>query len=306
VAFLFEWLQSPVVLIIVGPTGSGKSALAVAIAEATNAEIVSVDSQQVYRGMDIGTSKPSVSERALVPHHLLDIVDPDEEMTAYRFAELAHQAIAGIVARERPVILCGGTGLYERAIQFGLFEGPKSDPALRAELETLATEDLRRELERVDAPIAQKIESQDRRRMIRALEVFRLTGEPMSAHQARHDHRQVPPRYAARVVGLSPPRDILYAKIDARVDAMMERGLLNEVKTLRSKGYGASLRSQEAIGYSELHKHLTETLPLPLAVDTIKRNSRHYARRQLSWYRNDSRVSWFPSVEHALAGVLNP
>src|SRR5690349_10581516 len=187
----------PRLVVIVGPTGAGKTRLALALAERTGGEVISCDSQQVYIGMDIGTGKVTAAERARVPHHLLDVVRPDEEMTAARFIALADAAIAEVAARGKPAIVCGGTGLYVRALLLGLFEGPPGSPDVRAELEKLATPELRTELERVDGTAAAKIERNDRKRTIRALEVFRLTGEPMSAHQARHDHKQIEPRYPA-------------------------------------------------------------------------------------------------------------
>jgi tRNA dimethylallyltransferase len=283
-------------VVIVGPTGAGKPRLALALAERTGGEVISCDSQQVYVGMDIGTGKVSPGERARVPHHLIDVVQPDEEMTAARFVALADAAIADVAARGKAVIVCGGTGLYVRALLLGLFEGPPASAELRAELELLATPALRGELERVDAAAAAKIERNDRKRMIRALEVFRLTGEPMSAHQARHDHKQIPPRYLARLVGLAPAREDLYRAIDARVDEMISAGLEAEVEALRARGYRPPLRSQQAIGYAELHAVLEGAVERARGIELVKRNSRHYARRQLSWYRPDQNITWSPTV----------
>ena len=240
--------------------------------------------------MDIGTGKASADERARVPHHLLDILPPDQEMTAARFVELADAAIADITARGKPVIVAGGTGLYVRALLLGLFDGPPADPALRAELAKLP--DRHAALAAVDPVAAAKIDPHDEKRLIRALEVFHLTGEPMSAHQARHDHKTMPRRYPAQLVGLEPPRDALYAAIDARVDAMIAAGLADEVARLRAQGYLPPLRSQQAIGYAELHAAAEGTHTRERAIELIKRNSRHYARRQLSWYRADATVAW--------------
>ncbi|HWU90974.1 MAG TPA: tRNA (adenosine(37)-N6)-dimethylallyltransferase MiaA, partial [Kofleriaceae bacterium] len=224
----------------------------------------------------------------------------DEEMTAARFLELADRAIAEIAARGRAVIVCGGTGLYVRALLLGLFAGPPASPELRAELAELArargAAALHAELARVDPAAAAKIDPNDEKRTIRALEVFRLTGETMSAHQARHDHRSLPPRYPARLVGLAPDREALYCAIDARVDQMIEAGLEAEVACLRERGFLPPLRSQQAIGYAELHDAIEGRVDRARAIELIKRNSRHYARRQISWYRAEtaqpSSIAW--------------
>ncbi len=286
----------PRLIVIVGPTGAGKTRLALALAAHTGGEVISADSQQVYRGMDIGTGKASAAERARVVHHLLDILRPDEEMTAARFVELGDRAIAEVAARGKPVIVCGGTGLYVRALLLGLFEGPPASPEVRATLAALGREAQHAELSRVDPVAAARIDRNDEKRMIRALEVYRLTGETMTAHQARHDHRSLPQRYEAIVIGLSPPREALYAAIDARVDAMVEAGLAAEVAALREAGYRPPLRSQQAIGYAELHDAADGRVEHARAIELIKRNSRHYARRQLSWYRNDATITWYPSA----------
>jgi tRNA dimethylallyltransferase len=303
------------VVVIVGPTGAGKTRLAMLLAERTCGEVVSADSQQVYAGMDIGTGKVSAEERARVPHHVIDVVSPDQEMTAQRFVELADRAIADVAARGRPVIVCGGTGLYVRALLLGLFAGPPASPELRAQLAELArregTASLYAELARIDPQAAAKIDRNDEKRIVRALEVFRLTGETMSAHQAKHDHRSAPWRYAARLVGLAPEREALYEAIDRRVDAMIEAGFEREVAELRARGYLPPLRSQQAIGYAELHDAADGRLARARAIELIKRNSRHYARRQLSWYRADPTIRWhadpaavdLADLERYLAGL---
>jgi len=283
----------PRIVVIVGPTGAGKTRLSLALAERTNGEVISCDSQQVYVGMDIGTGKATTDERTRVPHHLLDVVKPDEEMTMARFIAMADAAIADVHARGKAAIVCGGTGLYIRGLLLGLFEGPPADPELRKELAALGPAALREELERVDPIAAGKIDRNDEKRTIRALEVYRLTGEPMSAHQARHDHKLVPPRYDFRLVGLAPERETLYAMIDARVDQMIEAGLEAEVTALRAAGYLPPLRSQQAIGYAELHSAAAGEVERARAIELIKRNSRHYARRQLSWWRPDQTITWF-------------
>ena len=290
---------APRLVVVVGPTGAGKSRLAIDLARATGGEVVSCDSQQVYLGMDIGTGKVSPAERALVPHHLLDVVRPDDEMTAARFVALADAAVADITARGKHVIVCGGTGLYVRALLLGLFAGPPADAEVRRELEARAaaagTAALWDDLHAVDPGSAARIDPNDRKRLVRALEVFRVTGETMTEHHRRHDHKAVAPRYAHVLVGVAPPRDRLYGVIDARVDAMMAAGLVDEVKALRAAGYAPPLRSQQAIGYAELHAHLDGRSDLSRAIELVKRNSRRYARRQLSWYRPDPAVRWADS-----------
>lgn len=292
--------ERPRVVVIVGPTASGKSELALALAEAAGAEIVSADSQQVYRGMDIGTGKVPAAARARVPHHLIDIVDPDEDMSAQRFSELADAAIADAHGRGVPVVVAGGTMLYVRVLLYGLFDGPSGDAALRARLAAEAEANgpgyLWQRLAVVDAEAAARIHERDSRRLIRALEVYELTGTPLSEWQKRNDFRRLEMKYESVIAGIAPPREALYQRIDARVLSMMEAGLLDEVQGLRDAGFGAHLRSQAAIGYAELHGFLDGRWDLPRAVELIQRNSRRYARRQLSWYRGDERVSWAPDA----------
>ncbi len=280
------------VVVIVGPTGAGKTALALALAEASGGEIVSADSQQVYVGMDVGTGKASAAERARVRHHLLDVATPADDMTAARFAALADAALAALAARRVPAIVCGGTGLYVRALLYGLFEGPPADPAIRARLDAQPLDQLHAALHAIDPDSAARIDRHDRKRLVRALEVEAATGVTMSEHHRRHDHRTVPARYPHRLIGLAPPRDALYRAIDARVDAMIAAGLLDEVRALRAAGFAPPLRSQQAIGYAELHGHVDGRLDLSRAIELVKRNSRRYARRQLSWYRSQDAVEW--------------
>ncbi len=290
----------PRLLIVVGPTGAGKTELALTLARQLNGEVVSADSQQVYRSMDIGTGKVTPGQRADVPHHLLDVAEPDTEMTAVRFVELADVAIADIHRRGRAVIVCGGTGLYVRTLLLGVFEGPSADLEMRAALyqriADFGAAELHAELARVDPPMAAKISVNDHKRLVRALEVFALTGVQMSVHQAAHNHRTVPPRYAHMLLGLAPERETLYQRIDARVASMFDQGLVAEVMQLRGRGIKPPMRSQQAIGYAEVHSHLDGDLDLATTVALIQRNSRRYARRQLSWYRPDASVVWHQSA----------
>ena len=286
----------PRIIVIVGPTAAGKTQLAIDLALRVGGEVVSCDSQQVYIGMDIGTGKATAAERARVEHHLLDVIRPDEVMTAARFVALADAAIEALAERGVPAIVCGGTGLYVRALLLGLFEGPPAVPEVRERLHAIAEAEgapaLHARLAAVDPELAAKTEPNDAKRVIRALEVHETTGVPMSEHQRRHDHRTIEPRYPVRLVGLAPERETLYGRIDSRVDAMIAGGLMDEVEALRAAGYRPPLRSQQAIGYAELHDHLDGTVTRERAVELIKRNSRHYARRQVSWYRSDTRIVW--------------
>ncbi|HUS31820.1 MAG TPA: tRNA (adenosine(37)-N6)-dimethylallyltransferase MiaA [Kofleriaceae bacterium] len=301
----------PRLVVIVGPTGAGKTRLSLELAMRVGGEVISCDSQQVYLGMDIGTGKVTADERSRVPHHLLDVVKPDQEMTMARFIDMADAAVAEVASRGKPVIVCGGTGLYVRGLLLGLFEGPPADTELRKEIQAMGIAAIRDELERVDPKAASKIDRNDEKRMVRALEVYRLTGEPMSAHQARHDHKTMARRYDAKLVGLAPEREQLYRQIDARVDEMMAAGFEQEVAALRAAGYAPPLRSQQAIGYDELHQVAAGALDRGRAIELIKRNSRHYARRQLSWYRPDQTITWYASpaavdlaeLERYLAGL---
>lgn len=289
--------RTPPMVIFIGPTGAGKSAAALHLAERVGGEVVSADSQQVYRGMDIGTGKVSKEAQARVRHHLLDVVEPDSEMTAARFLGLADRAIADAHSRGARVIVAGGTGLYVRVLLFGLFDGPGRDAAIRARLADEADQNggpthLWQRLSALDPASADRIHERDLRRIIRALEVLELTGTTMSEWQMRNDFKTLNMRYRAHLVGIGPPREVLYPRIDARVHTMMANGLLAEVERLRERGFGPNLRSQAAIGYAELHAHLDGVHDLDRAVELIQRNSRRYARRQLSWYRADQRVNW--------------
>ena len=300
-------------VVVVGPTGAGKTELAMRLAKGCNGEIVSADSQQVYRGMDIGTAKVGAAEREDVPHHIVDVLQPTEEMTAQGFVDLADKAIEEIGKKAKSVIIAGGTMLYVRALLYGLFPGPPKDEAVRKRLAEVAEEHgveaLWEKLRSVDCESAERIYKQDLRRITRALEVFELTKIPLSEHHRRHQESRSP-RYRALWVGVAPERDELYRRINARVDKMMAAGFLDEVKGLREAGVTPEMRSQSAIGYRELHQVLDETISSDEAVEKIKRNSRRYARRQLSWYRQADNIAWHDeghlvdlgTVERYLAG----
>ena len=278
---------------IVGPTATGKTALAVALARAIDSEIVGADSRQVYRRMDIGTAKPTLEERALVPHHLLDVADPDGSFSLVQYLGLATAALEDIWARGRQPILVGGSGQYV----WGLLEGwtvPRLPPQreLRRSLEERAAregaEALHKELTQIDPRAADGIDPRNVRRVIRALEVYEATGRPMSSWQEK-----APPEWDALVLGLTCPRDELYRRIDARVDAMIEAGLVDEVRDLLAAGFGPELPSMSGIGYREVCQHLAGELALPAAVARIKTATHRLARQQATWFRrDDERIRW--------------
>ena len=289
-------------IIIAGPTGIGKTRVAIEAAERLRGEIVSADSMQIYRFMDIGTAKPTPEERARAPHHLLDIRDPDE---AYSVADYVHDADAAIRAmheRGGVPLLVGGTGMYLEKLLYGIFEGPGKDEAFRAEWLNFAEERgnaaLHERLRQVDPAAAHRLHPNDRLRMIRALEVFHLTGAPISAQQVETlapEHA----RYDACFIVLNAERDALYARIDARVDAMIAAGFVAEVAELRRRGYHRELHPMQSLGYKEIGEFLAGERDLASAVTLIKRNTRHYAKRQLTWFRKYADAQWLPADARA-------
>lgn len=279
--------------VIVGPTAAGKSALALNVALRLGAEIVSADSRQVYKFMDLGTAKPTLEERTLVPHHLIDIRTPDEYYSAGEYARDAAAAIAGILAKGRFPIVVGGSGFYIKALVDGLF-GPKvADPTLRERLrqeaQHLGVQALWQRLAEVDPVSARRLHPNDAQRIIRALEVYESTGLPISLHQVRHRPEQ---SFAWRFLGLRWPRQELYARIERRVDEMMTQGLEHEVRRLLAMGYDERLISLRTVGYKEMFAFLRGELLLEEAVVQIKQHTRNYAKRQMTWFRRDARVQW--------------
>ena len=291
--------STPSLIVIAGPTGVGKSRVALDLAERIGGEIVSADSRQVYRQMDIGTAKPLPEERCRVPHHLIDVVDPDQEFTLAHYRDLATAAIKDILARGRIPLLVGGTGLYIRAVTEGLaVPAVPPDPEYRALLEQRASTEgggtLHRELGAVDPEAAASIEPKNVRRVIRALEVYRATGRPFSAQQ-----ESIPPPFELQKIGLTCNRELLYGRIDQRVDAMMEVGLLNEVQRLVARGYGWDLPAMSGIGYRQLGQHLRGEMDLPSAVQRIKYETHRYARQQYTWFSlEDASIRWFYVIEN--------
>jgi tRNA dimethylallyltransferase len=302
-------------LFLAGPTAVGKSALALALAEQRGGEIISVDSMQVYRGLDIGTAKPTAAERARVPHHLIDVADLTEAFDAAKFVSLAQRAVEAIQSRDRLPIFCGGTGLYFKAYLEGLGEAPPSDEKLRAELEATPLADLLRELEQCDPVTFAKIDRHNPRRVIRALEVVRLTGKPFSAQRARWgESPDEPPsvtegsrgRSPHQIICLSRPAADLHARINLRVDEMFAAGLVDETRQLLQHGLEQNKTAMQAIGYRQVVEHLRGERSLPETIELVKIKTRQYAKRQLTWFRKHANAQWVdlqPGV--ALADVCN-
>lgn len=283
-------------IVLAGPTASGKSALALALAERVDGEIVAADSMQVYRGLDIGTAKPTAQDRDRIPHHLLDVVRPDQPFTAAEYARLASAAVGDIRARGRLPILVGGTGLYIRALLEGLFDGPGGVTRLRELLYREAAETgsaiLHRRLETIDPDAAAAIHPHDLSRIVRALEVAAVSGRPISALRAEGRRDGGPVAGPILKYGLDRNRQELYRRIDARVEAMMAQGLLREVRGLLDQGYNGTLRSLRAIGYRHMIEHLQGQINLDDAVASLKRDTRRYGKRQLTWFRHQHEIEW--------------
>ncbi len=279
-------------LVLSGPTASGKTDAALALARRLPLEIVNADSMQVYRGMDIGTAKPAAAERGDVPHHLIDVADPDEDYNAGRFVAEGEAAIRGILARGRFPLLAGGTGMYIRALRKGLDPLP-SDPAVRALLNRRWDEEggaaLHAELVRIDPRAAGKIHPADKVRVIRALEISAVAGRPPSALRVSWGGAG---RYRVLFLALDPGREAMYERIDRRVDAMFRAGFVEEVQGLLSRGYGTDLKSMGALGYRHVAAHLLRGVPLAETAAAMKRDTRRYAKRQKTWLFREPEVRW--------------
>ena len=286
--------MTPRHLALVGTTASGKSALALQVARAhPDIELVSVDSMQVYRGMDIGTAKPTPAERADVPHHLIDIADPDEDFTVARFQRAADAAIVDIEARGRRALLVGGTGLYLRAIVDGL-SIPGRYPEVVEQLGETATTDLHERLLELDPVAAARMEPGNRRRIMRALEVTVGSGRPFSSYGPGLE-AYPPTRF--RLVGVRLPADIVSARIAARYEEQLASGFVDEVRGLAAREPGLSRTAGQALGYRELLAHVRGACELDEAIDEAVRRTRQFARRQRAWFRRDPRIEWLTADE---------
>ena len=276
---------------IAGPTAVGKSEVALLLAEKIGGEIISVDSMQVYRGLDIGTAKPAAAERARVPHHLIDVVDLHEPFDAARFIELATKAVVEIQARNHVPIFCGGTGLYFKAFLEGIGDAPPADAKLRAELEATPLAELLRELEQRDPATFEKIDRQNPRRVVRAMEVIRLTGRPFSEQRAEWKSKVQSPKSKV-IFALTRPAGDLHTRIHARVDAMFARGLVAETRRLLEHGLEQNRTAMQAIGYRQVVEHLRGARSLPETIELVKIKTRQFAKRQMTWFRKHADIRW--------------
>jgi len=294
-------LKKPSIIVVCGPTGIGKTATAIAIAEAEQGEIVGADSMQIYRHMDIGTAKPTVAERARAVHHLVDMVDPRESFDAARFAQMAGEVIADLAARDILPVVAGGTGLYIKVLTRGLFQSAAGDPSIKARLKEEEAEKglakLYRELERVDPETAARIHGNDRYRVLRALEVYRVSGRTMAQLQA--DHGFADQKYRCLKIGLTMDREKLYQRINRRVDIMLDAGLEAEVRCLLDMGYTPELKAMQSIGYRHMTAYLEGAVSWEDMVSTLKRDTRRYAKRQFTWFRADPEIKWFEREDTA-------
>jgi tRNA dimethylallyltransferase len=295
----------PALIAIVGPTASGKSRLAQDLALAHQGEVVSCDSLQVYRGLDIGSAKPTPAERRQVPHHLIDVVNPGETFSAAEYARRGRQALLDIAERGRLPVVAGGTGLYLRALLFGLFEGPARDVRLRPRLEAIARRfgerRLHRLLARVDPEAARRLPPADRVRVVRALEVYWGTGRPLSEH-----HRKRPDPlegFRVQVVGLDPGRPALARAVRERTRQMLARGLIAEVRALLTRGLDPGLRPLQAIGYRQAVAVVLGEMTAAEAEEAIVRATLQYAKRQMTWFRHQVDALWFSEPQGALSAV---
>jgi tRNA dimethylallyltransferase len=282
---------SPRLILLAGATACGKSEIALLLAERLQGEIVSVDSMQVYRGLDLGTAKPSAADRARVPHHLIDVADLTEPFDAARFVNLARVAVADVRTGGRVPILCGGTGLYFKAFLQGLGAAPPADPGLRAELESVPLPELLRELAERDPSTYERIDRRNPRRVVRAVEVVRLAGKPFSGLRAAWNAECRMSNDEWRI-GLSRQPDDLRRRIDARVEDMFRRGLVAETAGLMKRGLAENRTAMQALGYRQVVEHLQGKHSLPETIELVKLRTRQFAKRQGTWFRRQLALEW--------------
>jgi len=289
-----DFNRKPDILVICGPTGIGKTSFAISLAQKFNGEIISADSMQIYKYMDIGTAKPSPEEQAAVCHHLIDIIEPNENFDAARFAEIANETIIRLYEKSIIPFVAGGTGMYIKALVHGIFKADPVDPQIRKQIKSdaklLGTQVLYERLHKCDPETAKKIHPNDTYRMTRALEIYESTGKKISEHHKQH--RFSHERFNVLKLGLSMEREKLYERINQRVDDMIDLGLEQEVRDLLEKGYLPDLKSMQSIGY----RHMTDFIQGKISRDeariTMKRDTRRYAKRQFTWFKADSQIIW--------------
>ncbi|MEZ4528308.1 MAG: tRNA (adenosine(37)-N6)-dimethylallyltransferase MiaA [Desulfobacterales bacterium] len=286
--------QKPRIIVICGPTGIGKTGAAIDAALTFGGEIVSADSMQIYRYMDIGTAKPTAEEKAAMQHHMIDIVDPDEDFDAAQYAEEARRAVAQIHKKGKVPFVAGGTGLYIKILLGGIFQAPAPAPELRARLRAEAKMHgaafLHQRLLGCDPESGRRIHPNDTFRIVRALEIFETTGQSISEYHQSHGFSENP--FHVYKIGLQAEREILYKRIEMRVDAMLETGLESEVRSLLEKGYSPQLKSMQSIGYRHMADWIQGRLSFDEAVRTMKQDTRRYAKRQFTWFRADPEIVW--------------
>ncbi|MBW2251715.1 MAG: tRNA (adenosine(37)-N6)-dimethylallyltransferase MiaA [Deltaproteobacteria bacterium] len=287
--------NKPKVIVICGPTGIGKTSVGIRLAEKLGGEIISADSMQIFRYMDIGTAKPTADEQNRVIHHLIDIVDPDEDFDAVRFAEIARDRVMQLHHRGVMPVVVGGTGLYIKALLQGLFQSNPVDPQIRERLSQEAAENgsisLHDRLKQVDPDTANRLHPNDAYRIIRALETIESTGRSITEHHQDHGFADEP--FHALKIGLQMDRQKLYDRIDQRVNLMIDAGLLGEVKKLLGMGYNADLKAMQSIGYRHMAAFVEDQLPWDECVRTLKRDTRRFAKRQFTWFGADQRIQWY-------------
>ena len=291
---------------LTGATASGKTRIGIQLAEAIDAEIISLDSMAVYQGMNIGTAKPSIQDRARIQHHLVDVVEPDQEFSLAEYLTRTHRAVEEIRSRGKEVLFVGGTPLYLKSLLRGLCEGPPADLEFRKtveeEVDRVGVAALRQRLEQVDPLSAAKLHPNDRRRMIRALEVYKLTGQPISHYQMQFDEDHAV--RGERVFVLSWGRSVLHQRINERVDAMFARGFVDEVRTLLDRYGGFSSTALQGVGYREVAAMLREEIPENEAIEQTKARTRRFARRQETWFRGLDEAQWISMQDASDEKVL--
>jgi tRNA dimethylallyltransferase len=291
-------------IFIAGPTAVGKSAIASELARRLDGEIISVDSMQVYRGLDIGTAKPTLEEQKKIPHHLIDVAELDETFDAAKFCALAKKAVEAVQSRNRVPIFCGGTGFYLKAFLEGIGDAPPSDPELRRALEKIPLGDLLDEVKRTDPATFDKIDRRNPRRVIRAVEVIRLTGKPFSAQRSAWSKPSTDPNLQARCFGFSRTNSDLHRRIELRVDEMFAHGLVAETENLLKHGLEQNQTAMQAIGYRQVVEHLRGERSLPETIELVKIRTRQFAKRQFTWFRRQMNLKWIPLTGEDFESVI--